>query len=478
MSLRTLVRAALTSALFLAASASHASAQATIGTFSWKLQPYCNVITVTVTQVGGLYRLEGWDDQCGGNRASAIGTATFNNGDEVGLGFNIVGSPGGLPLQVDATISLAGGFNGTWRDSAGRSGTFVFGAPGGGIARPAAGLGVGSSCPAGQVLTGLGRDGAAQCVSAAGSTFTLGPSFTTTTQNNQTVLSVAFAGSGTAETAARSDHSHEILGGNALAQNTAVGAGALQNLNPALGTQNTAVGANALFNTVSGDGNTAIGPGSLDKNTGSGNTAIGVFTLNNKVAGDRNVAIGWQSGVNLTSGQDNIYIGYNVQAGSAAESGTTRIGTASTTATFLEGVRGFAGGTDVVTIDANGRLGIATPSSRRFKTDVTPLGDVQATVQGLRPVSFFYKPEYDGGSHTLQYGLVAEEVAATAPALVLRDEQGQPRGVKYQFLPTLLLAEVQRLEQERKAQADELKQLREELEAVKALLRAPTAQKQ
>ena len=29
----------------------------------------------------------------------------------------------------------------------------------------------------------------------------------------------------------------------------------------------------------------------------------------------------------------------------------------------------------------------------------------------LRPVTFFYKPDYDDGSHTLQYGLIAEEVA-------------------------------------------------------------------
>ena len=475
MSLRTLARAALAGALFLAAAPSHVSAQ-TIGTFSWALLPYCNVITVTVTQVGPLYRLEGWDNQCGGNRASAIGTANFNSGDEVGLGFNIVGSPGGVPLHVDATLSIAGGFNGTWRDSAGRSGTFAFGAAGGGTTRPTAGLGIGSSCPAGQVLSGLGRDGLAQCVAAAGSTFTLGPSFTTSSQNNQTLLGLAFGGSGSAETAARSDHTHALPGIN----NTGLGAGALQNLKATGvgddGQFNTAVGANALFSNVTGDGNTAIGPGALDKNTGNGNTAIGVFTLNNKVAGDRNVAIGWRTGDNLTNGQDNIYIGYNVQAGSPTEAGTTRIGTANTTATYLAGVRGFAGGTDVVTIDAAGRLGIATPSSLRFKTDVQPLGDVQATVQGLRPVTFFYKPEYDGGSHTLQYGLVAEEVAATAPELALRDEQGQPRGVRYQALPTLLIAEVQRLEHERKAQADEIKQLRDELEALKALLRPSTTQ--
>jgi hypothetical protein len=36
-----------------------------LGTFRWPLQPFCNVITVNVTQNGAVYTLDGYDDQCG-----------------------------------------------------------------------------------------------------------------------------------------------------------------------------------------------------------------------------------------------------------------------------------------------------------------------------------------------------------------------------------------------------------------------------
>ena len=48
-----------------------------LGSFRWQLRPYCNVITVTITQVGNLYRVEGRDDRCGATQAgSVIGTAS------------------------------------------------------------------------------------------------------------------------------------------------------------------------------------------------------------------------------------------------------------------------------------------------------------------------------------------------------------------------------------------------------------------
>ena len=53
-----------------------------LGTFRWQLQPYCNIITVQVTQIGSVYRLEGTDDRCGAgaDQSSVIGTA-FQNPD-------------------------------------------------------------------------------------------------------------------------------------------------------------------------------------------------------------------------------------------------------------------------------------------------------------------------------------------------------------------------------------------------------------
>ncbi len=92
-----------------------ASAQS-LGTFRWQLQPYCNVLTVTVTAVGGVFRLEGLDDRCGAAEASAvIGTAFLNPDGSVGLGFNIVVAPGGQPQPVAARLMLPS-LTGTWRD--------------------------------------------------------------------------------------------------------------------------------------------------------------------------------------------------------------------------------------------------------------------------------------------------------------------------------------------------------------------------
>ena len=32
-----------------------------LGSFSWQLQPFCNVLTVSVTQQGNIYTLDGYD---------------------------------------------------------------------------------------------------------------------------------------------------------------------------------------------------------------------------------------------------------------------------------------------------------------------------------------------------------------------------------------------------------------------------------
>jgi hypothetical protein len=108
-----------------------ASAQ-TIGTFSWQLQPLCNTLTLTVTQVGGVYRLDGFDGQCSaGRRAPASGIATLNPNGTVGLGITIVSTQGGQAVHVDAVISVAA-LGGSWTDSHGNAGTFVPGGVGDG----------------------------------------------------------------------------------------------------------------------------------------------------------------------------------------------------------------------------------------------------------------------------------------------------------------------------------------------------------
>lgn len=115
-----------------------ASAQ-TIGTFRWQTQPYCNVLTLDVTQTGSGFRVEGTDDQCGAgaDKASAIGTAFQNPDGTIGFGLSLVLAPGGTAVHIDAAIT-PGAFNGVWHDSGGLRGPFVLrsGAGSGGPPRP------------------------------------------------------------------------------------------------------------------------------------------------------------------------------------------------------------------------------------------------------------------------------------------------------------------------------------------------------
>ena len=47
-----------------------------LGTFTWQLQPFCNRVTVTIIQNGGICTLDGSNDQCGGSqRAPFVGDA-------------------------------------------------------------------------------------------------------------------------------------------------------------------------------------------------------------------------------------------------------------------------------------------------------------------------------------------------------------------------------------------------------------------
>ncbi len=108
-----------------------------LGTFRWQLQPFCNVVTVSITQNGSLYTADGFDDQCGApQRAPLVGLGTPNPDGSIGFGFNVVTAPGGRGVQIDARISMAG-LSGPWTDSAGNSGTFAFNASTGGSPRPA-----------------------------------------------------------------------------------------------------------------------------------------------------------------------------------------------------------------------------------------------------------------------------------------------------------------------------------------------------
>jgi len=231
---------------------------------------------------------------------------------------------------------------------------------------------------------------------------------------------------------------HSALNANTSgADNTATGAAALSNNDT--GVNNTATGRSALNANTSGFHNTATGDSALSINaSGTDNTATGYHALFNSTGGF-NIALGSLAGLNLTTGSGNIDIG---NPGVAAEAATIRIGTMQT-ATFVAGISGVTtgGAASAVLIDASGQLGTVS-SSRRVKEEIADMAASTAPLLQLRPVSFRYLAQGDGGLR--QYGLIAEEVAEVLPDLVVYDKAGEPQTVRYHLLPAMLLNELQK----------------------------------
>lgn len=242
-----------------------------------------------------------------------------------------------------------------------------------------------------------------------------------------------------------------------------------------LGLFTTDINSNTFIGSTSGvditspsqpgtDFNTAVGVATLGSLTDGcqNNCAFGYGALASLSTLSDNIAIGYEAAISLTSGQGNVLLGstvgssytgsesYNILigfqvAGTTSESNVTRIGSGGVqTACFIDGISGISVTGSAVLVDSSGQLGVAI-SSRRYKENIQDMGDLSSNIFKLRPVSFNYTV---GKDHSLQTGLIAEEVEEVMPSLVIYNEEGIPQTVKYHDLSALLLNEIQKLRKE------------------------------
>ncbi len=258
--------------------------------------------------------------------------------------------------------------------------------------------------------------------------------------------------------------------------NTAIGVVALLNVGRggigASGSNNTAIGTAALLLNSAGSENTAIGVSALSYNDNGGqtsgngtqNTAVGVKALQNGGGGSNQVGLGYSAGSGIVQSADNITIGNDL--GDIFDYNVIRIGDVQT-ATFIAGIRGATvlGDAIPVVIDSAGRLGTVS-SSRRFKKQIEPMNEASETILALKPVTFHYKSDPAGAGP--QFGLIAEDVVAVTPDLVVRDKTGEIYTVRYDAVNAMLLSEFLKEHQNVERQAGEMQQQRATIAELKS----------
>lgn len=234
-------------------------------------------------------------------------------------------------------------------------------------------------------------------------------------------------------------------GNNTVSGGQNVGVGLQSLLSITTGSANVAVGVGTMVSLNGGANNNAVGNSAQQSvTTGQLNTSMGDTSLGSLQTGNQNTAFGYQAGSNYTTESSNICIG---NAGLPADANVTRIGTEGTglgqqSRCFIAGIANATVIGSAVLVDVTtGQLGLAV-SSEKFKHNIKDMDDKSDAIMQLRPVTFSYKSD---PSNSMQYGLIAEEVANHMPHIVTYDAYGHPYTIRYHEIPVILLNELQKL---------------------------------
>jgi len=248
---------------------------------------------------------------------------------------------------------------------------------------------------------------------------------------------------------------------------------ASENYSTAIGYQTNAKGeystAMGYKTTASGTSSTAIGSNTVA--SGGYSIAMGALAT---AEGDYSTAMGFhtraKSYLSMAIGRYNLDNGYDWWWYDEDPLFTIGNGTSDTTRHNAVLVKkngevyfpdvyedGLTGSYRDLYIGSDGKIGYVS-SSRRYKENIRDMEDV-SWLYRLRPVNFVYKKD---PSHTLQYGLIAEEVEKVNPQLVSYDAQGRPETVTYGMLVIPLLKALQEQQQKIERQQQEIEQLKKE----------------
>jgi len=232
--------------------------------------------------------------------------------------------------------------------------------------------------------------------------------------------------------------------------NTAVGSGALQRNT---GGSNTAVGSGALGYNIAGINNTATGLNALVfNNGGSSNVADGWLALGSNTSGSYNTGVGLSALTGNTTGSYNTALGYFAQPGASNLTNATAIGAMALVTQSNSLVLGAIANTNGCnsytncttvnvgigttapdnnltvngTADKPGGGSWGTYSDRRLKTVDGSFNSGLSQILKLRPVRYRYDKENALGIHDEQehVGLLAQDVQKVIPEAVTENSKG------------------------------------------------------
>ncbi len=277
------------------------------------------------------------------------------------------------------------------------------------------------------------------------------------------------------------------------------------------GSNNAFFGSNSGSLNTSGIENSFFGSGAGDNtSTGNGNSVFGFQAGSLVGSAAFNTVIGYKAGIS-NFGNNNTFLGANSNTFGATYNHSTAIGADSffsannvivlgtdlDTVQVPNNIKVFgntligdmfasgnvdiqgnlhllnlsSGGSTQVCRNASANLSVCS-SSLRYKTNIGAYSGGLSLLSRLKPLTFDWK---DGGMHDLGFG--AEDVEKVDPLLVIYNENGQVEGVKYDRLTTVLVNSVKEQQTQIEVQAEQIKLMQTQIEALKAIVCAvnPTA---